>query len=179
MRRRGGLLILGLGVLLVQGALGSFLPTALCPDLGLLVIVAIGLCLRPIEGLTLTVLLGYSTDLLSGSLLGQHALLRILAFATTRVANGHLNLLRTVPRIVFVASLTMAYGVGVAALIWLCGGRWAIDGAYLRHLVIHSGITALVAPAGIAWVQRVAQHLAPEEDAPARPLRLDPNRRSG
>ena len=101
--------ILGLGTLvaILQGLAGSFLPQRFVPDLGLLLVVALGLSWRGFAGgIVLVGSLGYLTDLLSGSLLGQHMILRIFVFIAARFGSRHLSLLGALPRALSVAALT-------------------------------------------------------------------------
>ena len=112
-----GLLGLGAVALTLQGAVASFLPARFCPDLGFLLVVALGLCWRSaVGGVCVAGAIGYTTDLLSGSLLGQHALLRLAAYAVARFGNRHLNLRGALPQAVFVAVLTCANAFAMALL---------------------------------------------------------------
>jgi hypothetical protein len=88
--KRGlALLALGLLALVLQAAAASVLPPAWVPDLCLLVVMGIGIALRSLPvGIVLAAALGYATDLLSGSLLGEHALLRMAGYGAARVGSS-------------------------------------------------------------------------------------------
>jgi rod shape-determining protein MreD len=166
-----GLAFLALGVVALglQGAFATFLPAAWCPDLALLLVVFLGLRGEgAVAGLVLSALIGYASDLLSGSLLGQHALLSLVAFVTARLGSRQLNLRGAFPLAAFTAALTLGYGAGVVALSGFFTGRgspdWSWFGELLQHAVVNA---ALVAP--------VMRALG-EEEAGRRILRLEPRR---
>ena len=50
MKRIVALLALGVLAPMVQGAVGTFVPPQYCPDLGLLLVVGLGLCWRSTAG---------------------------------------------------------------------------------------------------------------------------------
>ncbi|MCG8589385.1 MAG: rod shape-determining protein MreD [Proteobacteria bacterium] len=164
----------GLG-LVVQGVLAELVSPRWSPDLSLLVLVAMAYHWRPAaSGYVLAATLGYATDLLSGSLLGQHALLRVATFAGARLASRQLDLRGTLPLAVFVAGVTLLYGLG---LFWSsdffageAGLSWGGVGGVLGHALVN----AVAAPFVAAGVGRVAQWTV-EED-PNRVVRLDPER---
>ena len=96
--------ILGLGTLaaILQGVAGTFLAQRFVPDLGFLLAVALGLSWRGLAGgVALVAFLGYLTDLLSGSILGQHVILRMFVFAAARLGSRHLSLIGAMPRALF------------------------------------------------------------------------------
>ena len=117
MKRASTLLGLGLAALVLQGALATLLPPPWCPDLALLVLIGIGLRWQGFAGgLLLAALLGFATDLLSGSLLGQHALLDLFAFSGTVIAARQLNLRGTWPLAFFALVVTFLYGLVMLAI---------------------------------------------------------------
>jgi rod shape-determining protein MreD len=86
------------GVPMLQGALAPFLPPAFRPDLALLVVFALSLSWRnPASGLVLVAICGFIVDLFSGALLGQHALLSVLAFVATRALTFHVSMIGALP----------------------------------------------------------------------------------
>lgn len=177
---RHALALIGLGVLalIVQGALAAIIPTPLTPDLGLLVVVAIGLCWRgTASGFAIAALLGFAADLLSASLLGQHALLRLLAFGAARLASGQLNLRGPIPLAVFAGGLTVAYGAGVLALSGFFTGAWDWSFGWLVSLLQHAFANAVCAPGCLALVAAVSARLG-EGEAGRRPLPLEARGRS-
>jgi rod shape-determining protein MreD len=176
-RRLLGLLALGMAVLMLQGTLATFLPVRLLPDLVFLVVVGAAIAVGGLEGLAAAALLGWAMDLLSGALLGQHALLLALAYAATRVANLQLNLLRALPRVAFVAGLSLAYDGGHAALASLFAGAPAPGWAFVGDALIHALANALCAPAGLLAVQQMAALLSGDEEGGRRSLRVEPRGR--
>jgi rod shape-determining protein MreD len=153
------LVLLALGALapMIQGALGVFVPLHYFPDLGLLLVVGLGLCWRSTAvGVSLAAALGLVADLLSGSLLGLHVLLRILAFGAARVGSQQLNLRGVRPRAIFVAALTVANALGSAALSSFFGVGSGVDREMLRELAPRALINGACAPLLIWLVERVS-----------------------
>ena len=150
-------LMLGLLLMIFQSALAQWVSPPWCPDLGLLLVVALALRWPVLTtGLFLVAMLGFAADILSGSLLGQQALLRILAFTGAFVAGQKFNLKGTWPLVIFVFSVTFIYGVtiylsslffgaAVAGQVW----GWLIDNFW------HACINALFAPAVLSLCSRV------------------------
>jgi rod shape-determining protein MreD len=176
-RRLLGLVALGLALLMVQGTLATFLPVHLLPDLVFLVVVGAAVTVGGMEGLAAAAVLGWCADLLSGALLGQHALLLALAYAATRVANLQLNLLRALPRVAFVAGLSLAYDVSHAALGNLFRAAPGPDWTFAGYALTHAAANALCAPAGLWAVQQLATLLSGDEETGRRSLRVEPRGR--
>lgn len=167
------LVLLGLGLLvpIVQGALAPFLPRGVLPDLGLLVVMALGIALRSTgTGLALSAFLGFVSDLLSGALLGQHALLRVMAFGVARVTGSHMNLQGPFTQMGLGAGLAAATALGTLALTAFFdpGAARALPGS---ELLWHAAANAVAAPFVVGAVVRL---LARVEDDGRRPLRLSP-----
>ena len=177
MRSALALLALGGVALVVQSVAGNHLPPGAVPNLSLLVMVAIGLHLPTARGLALAAALGYAADLLSGALLGTHALLRMLACATTRLANRRLDLRRGLPLAAFAAVLTVADAAGLALLFRAVTGRAALDVSLLPLLGSQVLVNALAAPLVVALAALVLRWVTPEEST-RRLVRLEPRRRS-
>ena len=157
MKRVLALLALGALAPMIQGVIGTFMPLQYCPDFGLLLVAGLGLYWRNTDGgLALAAALGFITDLLSGSLLGQHTLLRLFIFGTARIANQQFNLRGAMPQAIFLIVLTGLNALGTAALtaFFVAGRGW--DGAMLASLVPHALINGVVAPLGVALVSRIA-----------------------
>jgi hypothetical protein len=126
------LALLALGALapMLQSALAPYLSAALCPDIGLLLVVALGLSGRSVAGgLLFSGFVGFVADLLSGALLGQHALLRVLAFAAARGANVHVNLVGVGAKGIFVAVLSVLNGLAMGGGHGICRDRHPRAGA--------------------------------------------------
>lgn len=177
MKKWGLSLGLGLVALVVQGALATLLPPPWCPDLGLLVVLCLGLRWRGLAaGLALAGVLGFSADWLSGSLVGQHGLLRVLAFASALIAGRQLNLRRGLPLVAFVFSATLIYGI-LAALIsqFFLDVGWPPASVWLGG-ILHAAINGLCAPWAAAAV-RLLGVWAGDEDGVSRALPIESARR--
>ena len=93
MKRLIAVLVVGLLALGIQGGLSLVIPRELCPDLGLLVVIAIGLhWQQATSGLFVASALGFTADLLSSSIFGGHALMRLLVFSATTVSRRRMDL---------------------------------------------------------------------------------------
>jgi rod shape-determining protein MreD len=175
MRRELVLAGLALLALIVQASMGRVLAPQWCPDLGLLVVVGFGLSLRSAaSGVALAALVGYLSDLLSGSLLGQHMLLRMAAFGAARVGSRRLNLRGPVPLAIFAAALSAAHGLALWALVtFFASGvapSWPPVGDFLAQALVNGLLAPLVA-AVVAWV---CQALGDEDGA--KLMRLEPRK---
>jgi rod shape-determining protein MreD len=165
-------LLIGIVTPMIQGALNTYVPPRFTPDLGFLVVIALGLHWRSAPGgLAIAAALGFCADLLSGSLLGEQALLRMLAFATARVASRHLNLRGAIPQAAFVLVLTAANALGIRLLevFFTSGARF--DPALLQDLLSHAAINALFAPPVSRGVEVLTIALGSEENG-RRSVRL-------
>ncbi len=170
----------GLGVLalVIQSALATVVPPPYCPDLGLLVVVSIGLRWRGLTaGLCLAAFLGFAADIMSGTLMGQHALLRMIAFASAFYAGRQLNLKGSIPLALFAGGVSLVYGAMLFVLSnFFVGARvplLSVFGGLIQHAVINGVVSLYV----MALVDRLA-FLAGDDEALARSLHIDPRRRS-
>jgi rod shape-determining protein MreD len=151
------LLVLGALAPMLQGVMGTFVPLQYCPDFGLLLVAGLGLHWRSTNGgVVLAATLGFITDLLSSSLLGQHTLLRLFAFGAARLASQQFNLRGVMPQVIFFVLLTGLNALGTAALtaFFVVGRGW--DGAMLASLLPHALINGIVGPLVVALVSRIA-----------------------
>lgn len=173
---RPALVLLALGVvaLMVQGVAALFLPARFLPDLGLLIVIGIALHVRsPSVGVVLSALIGYATDLLSGSLLGQHVLLRIFAFAAARLGSAHLNLRGALPQALFAVLVSVAHaGLLGALLAFFVPDAGPSPLASPRDLVPHALLNGLAAPLVSHVVGRLASRAGGDDGI--RPMRLEP-----
>lgn len=175
MKRVLVLVALGLVAPILQGALAPFLPWGTCPDLGLLVVIGLGLSLRSgVAGLALAAEIGFVADLLSGSLLGEHALLRMLAFALARLASLHVNLHGTLTQMALAAGLSALSAGGILGLTAFFSSGTASVLVTLPDVLQQAAVNALVAPVLISAVARLVARLGDEEGR--RVLRLEPRR---
>jgi len=171
-----GLVLLALGVvaLMVQGVVTQVLPAYWVPDFGLLLVVAIALCLRgAASGVVLAALLGYATDLLSGSLLGQHVLLRMTAYGVARFGSARLNLRGPLPQALFVGFLSVAHAVGLWGLFSFFAADTGSSLLTLRELLIQALVNGIAAPFVSQGIGALLDRLG-DDDASQRPIRLEP-----
>jgi rod shape-determining protein MreD len=164
--------------LLLQGAFATFLPASLCPDFALIMVLCIGMQGDGFaSGSILAALLGFAADLLSGALLGQHALLFLLVFATGQIAARQLNLRSPLSLMTTGASVVLAGGLLLISLTGVSQGGADAQWFWRPDLLGRAAISALVTPAIFALVQHFAARSA-EEEAGARAPRLVRPRRS-
>lgn len=178
MKRALALLGVGVLALVVQGAAATFVAPPWCPDLGLLVVIAIALqWRRAATGLLLAFALGYAADLVSGSLLGQHALLRLFVFAGVRVASRQLNFRGSLPLAGLAGAVILIYGFALLAVTGFFAGPADFRWSWLGSQLIHAGMGAFFAPPTLACVGWVSTRLADDEGA-RRTLELTPRGRA-
>lgn len=175
MKRALALAGLAFAALVVQAGAARVVPAPWCPDLGLLIVVGFGLSLRrAATGLLLSALVGYLSDLLSGSLLGQHMLLRMVAFGAARIGSRRFNLRGPVPLAIFSAGLCAANGLGTWALAAFFAPGQAPPIPPAADFAAQALLAGLLAPVAVAVVSRICQALGDEEGA--RLMRLEPRK---
>lgn len=166
------LLVAGLLALFGQGVAGLFVSARFVPDLALLLVVGAAIWLRsPAAGVLLAAALGYATDCLSGSLLGQHMLLAVGAYGVARAAATRLNLRGPLPQAVFVTCLAALHALALDTLVAFVSPQVASRVAFSDALV-HALVCGVAAPFVIDLVARLLASLG--EDEGQRPLRLAP-----
>jgi len=165
---------LGLLAALVQGALAYLAPAHLVPDLSLLVTLAAALVLGPAAGLVVAATVGLGADMVSGTLLGQLACLRLLELVLTRGIAGQLDLRRGLPLAVFAFALVWIDGFGQAGLSLLFLGEFPLRAGELVTLGIRAAVTAPLAPLVGALARRVCERL--DESEARREMRLETRR---
>jgi hypothetical protein len=170
--------LLGLFVPMVQGAMAGMLPAGWCPDATLLLVMALGLCWSEglVGALALATLIGFVSDLLSGSLLGEQALLALCTLGAARVVSSHVNLHGAPSQMVLAAGITAASAFATSALTAFFSqgaGAGLVGGlALLRH----AAVNAVLAPFAIAVVRGLLARL--DDESGRRVLRLEPRRLS-
>ena len=172
MKRTIGIFVLVFGVPMLEGALAPFLPAAFRPDLALLVVFALSLSWRdPATGLVLAAVCGFVVDLFSGALLGQHALLAVLAFVAARVLSFNVSMMGAVPQMACAAALTAVHAIGVVGLttFFTPGADFSLLRAGI--IVPRVAVNALAAPIVTRAVSALVAWLA-GEDVGRRPLRI-------
>lgn len=155
MTRAAALLGLSLAGLMLRGVVAEYLPAVLVPDLGLVMAVAAGLHLGSLGALVVAFAVGLVGDLLSGSLLGQQALVLMSLAGVTSVADRQLQLKRGLPLAVFTAGGTVAAGALLVASTSLFEGRLVPDAGLAVGLLLHAAANAAVAPPLAAAVGRL------------------------
>ena len=172
MRLFAGILALGTLAAILQGLLGTFVAQRFVPDLGLLLVFAVGLSWRGFAGgFSVAIALGYATDLLSGSLLGQHVTLRMFVFVAARLGSRHLSLHGTMPRALFVAALTAVNAVLMELLTTIFTGGEGFAFGALTGLLPQMFLNALFAAPVTALTERAVALLGDDENA--RKLELE------
>lgn len=160
------ILALGLLALVLQGALARAVAPPWCPDLAWLVVVGIGLRWPGfLSGFLLSAFLGFAMDVVSGSLLGQHVLLRLLTHLAAALASRQLDLSGGIPVAFLTFALSLAYGFGVVATRSVFGGA-ALAGfdVEIVALVVAQGfVNMLCAGPIVAAVEWIVSRFADEE----------------
>ncbi len=161
MKRTVAVFVLGLLALGVQGGLAMVVPRSLCPDLGLLVVLAIGLhWLEVTPGMFVASGLGFAADLLSSAIFGAHALLRVLAFSLTAVARRQMDLRGGATFALFAGGITILNAIGLMLVLRFftpSGGDtsafslWAVFSGVLPHAAINACLAPIVS-AVVVWV---------------------------
>jgi rod shape-determining protein MreD len=174
LRLAAALLAVAVTALIFQGSLAVFLPDSVVPDLVLLLAVSGAVALPPVAGVLLAVGGGYGADLLSGALLGQHALLRVIAFMATRAVASQFQLRRAFPLFVFVFVLAVADALLLAGLGRLFQAAPIPAPATLATVVVRALVTAALAPAFLKLVVGLRERLV--EGETRREVRLETRR---
>ena len=157
-----------------HSAVGPYLAAELRPDLSLLLVMALALCWRSTAGgLLLAAASGFAVDLFSGGLIGQHALLRILAFGLVRMLSVHVNLQGAVSQMLFAALITAGHALGLAATTAFFSPGAGVGFIGAGALAAHAAVNAVAAPIVGSLVARLVGWLG-DEDSGRRVLRLQP-----
>jgi len=171
-KRTAAILALVFGVPMLQGSLAPFLPAAFRPDLALLVVFALSLSWRdPATGLVLAAVCGFVVDLFSGALLGQHALLSVLAFVAARALSIQVSLIGALPQMITAAALTAVHAIGIVGLtaFFTPGADFTL--LRLGGVAPRVAVNAISAPA-VIWVVNGLVAWVMGEDVGRRPLRI-------
>jgi rod shape-determining protein MreD len=172
-------LLLGFAALVVQGALARTIAPPWCPDLALLVVIGIGLRWPGfLAGLLIVVPLGYAMDLLSGSLMGQHAFMRLVVYLTAAVASRQLDLSGGLPVAIFVFGVTIFYGLGIGATLSFFAGSESVGFGVLSSSLGHGIANVIAAGPMIALVERALTRFTDDDVGRRGPLPLQTPRRS-
>ena len=164
MRAFFALILLALLGLVLQSSLGRLVPARLGPDIGFLYVVGLGLVVTSMWGLFLAMAAGYAADLLGGALLGEHAVLFLLIFGITRLANLRMDLFRPFPLVIYVFVLSLFSVVLVGGIRVLIGEITPFALGFSKWIPIQALSNALVAWFVVVAVRGVATHLAEDSD---------------
>jgi rod shape-determining protein MreD len=167
------LILLGLFALMVQGAIARIVPPPWCPDFGWLVVVAFGLRWpRFLPGAIAAMTLGYGMDLVSGSLMGQHAFLRLLTYLVAALAARQLDLSGGIPTSIFVFVATMVYGVCVVSMLSFFVGADGFDFQVLSDAFCHGLANVVAAGPVLSLVERILVQFSDQEVTRRAPLTM-------
>lgn len=171
MKSISALSLLGLAALVVQGALARTIPPPWCPDLAWLVVIGIGLRWPGfLSGMLVAVLLGYAMDLVSGSLMGQHAFMRLFSYLVAAAVSRQLDLSGGLSVAIFVFGMTVLYGLGIMATLSFFVGSEVIGFDVLTSAFQHGIVNALAVGPTISLVERVLLRFSGEEVSRRTPL---------
>ncbi len=157
------MLLVGGLVPILQGALLRGLSAALCPQLGVLLVLGLGVAWpNVLGGILVATVVGLVSDLLSGSLAGQLVLLHLGVYLAARYASGHLHLGGAVSIGVFAGGFSALYGLAL-----FLSTRFFLPEAHLgwadfRALIPVAVLNGLFAP----WVMWALQALLFRLEAP-------------
>lgn len=158
------ILAFGLLALVGQGVLARALPPPWCPDLAWLLVVALGLRWPSfVSGLLLVALLGYAQDLLSGSLMGQHALLGLLSYLAAALAARQLDLSGALPVLILVFVARVLHGLAMVATLSLFVDSPGVDLHVLGQAIAHAVANVVAALPVLAAVERLRARLLEED----------------
>ncbi len=158
--------ILGLGLLALvgQGVLARALPPPWCPDLVWLWVIALGLRWPSfLSGLLVAALLGYAQDLLSGSLMGQHALFALLSYLAAALAARQLDLSGAFPVLILVFVARVLHGLAMVATLALFVDSPGVDLHVVGQAIAHAMANVVAALPVLAGVERLRARLLEEE----------------
>jgi len=168
-----GLLLLGVSLLFVQGVVAIFVAAPWVPEFSMLVVIAMGLLLRSaLLGLVAAFALGAATDMLSGSLMGLHALLRVALLLTVLFAGRHLSLRGGPTTAIFAAGLSAGNAVVLELLANLIAPvEGGLAARLFPDLLPQMLVNGIAAPFVLSFASRVAGWLGDEDGR--RLLRFD------
>ena len=173
---RRGLLWIACAVVvwIAQGTLASLFPRAMVPDLTLVATVAVAVTARPLAGLCFAAGIGFGADILSGALLGQHALMRLVVFAAARLLGAQFDLRQRIPLAIFVAVLSCvdAFGLWALGRVFQEGSIFGLEGVLI--VLARAFGAALLAPGASRLFGTLQERL--EEGDTRREVRLEPRR---
>ncbi len=154
------MLLLGVLAPVLQGALQLYLPVSLCPQLGVLVVLGLGLVWpNALGGMLVAALVGFMSDLLSGSLGGQLVLLHLGAYLAARYASGHLDLGGPLSTAIFAVGFTALYGLALVLSTLFFLPEAGLGWGDLQVLLPVALLNGLFAPWMVGLVERLLARL--------------------
>jgi rod shape-determining protein MreD len=162
-----------LGVALHAVAVGEISAT-LVPDLSLLATLAAAMILGPAEGLIVAFVLGLGSDMVSGALLGQHALVRMIEFIAVRGFASQLDLRRFIPQAVVGFTLSLVDAALVAGVSLLFVSSFSVAFSEIGALLSRATATGLAAPLVGGFARGVVEWLS--ETEARREMRIETRR---
>jgi len=115
MTRNLQIALIALMLLLVENGLAEIVPPHWLPDIGLMLIAALGLTASFVSGLWVTVFFGFVMDHLTGAFRGEYELVYLVLFAVTFFANRQINLGGAFRNVVVIGVMTLFQGLGFIA----------------------------------------------------------------
>ena len=171
------LFVLGLLGMVAEQAATRFLPSAICPDFALLLVIGMALNLGGTRALLASAALGYAADVLSGAPLGQHALLHVLVFGAASVANRGLELRTPLAQATLAGVLTLLNGLLLSLITSLLGGSLVVDLRFVLQRASQAVLSCVFAPLVCALVEAIAARTR-EDEAPRRSVPIPTGRRA-
>ena len=111
--------------------------------------------------------------LLSGSLLGQHALLRLGAYGVARFGSARLNLRGPLPQALFVGFLSIAHALGLWGLFSFFAADIGSPLLTLPELLGQALVNTVAAPFVTQGIGALLDRVG-DDEAGQRPMRLEP-----
>ncbi len=145
---------LACGLLVFQGAISRVIPPHLCPDFALLFVAGLAFRLSSLHGLLFAAVVGYLADNLSGTLLGEHAILYTTIFLVMRVLNRQTDLSGGFRRGLVVGLLTLLQGLGLIWMAYFFREQSLLPVALDGGLWIQALVNAIAAPFFLSWFLR-------------------------
>ena len=151
--------VLSLFGLFVQGALiHSFFPSAIAPDIILILIVILARQSHTLPALLGAFFLGLLADLASGVLLGPNAAGAVVAFGLVGAIARRVYAERYIAVVILTFVCSAAKSLTAVLMVVLYVGKWTLPQDALRVVLIEAAASALLAPVvlkGMLWVSKV------------------------
>jgi cell shape-determining protein MreD len=164
MRPAAVVMALGLIALMMQMALGRILAPPWCPDLSWLVVVGVGLRWPGfLSGLCIAALLGHAMDLLSGGLMGQHGLLRIVTYCGAALASRQLDLSGVLSVGLFVFLMTLFQGALTLIMLTVFVGAPSPGLGAIGTSLAHGFVNLMASSVVIRLVERIIARYSDDE----------------